>query len=572
MVLWPVGFYDVWRRIVLAQAWFAFLFHQNFYQPLTSLFFMALSLVIDNVLVAFALILVLGLFLPEVAQKWRISTVPFYIIAGMLIGPYGFGVLQSHPALSFVGELGLYFLIFIAGLEVYRTTGAKWGEPARMSVFFALVCFFAGFVFGQLMGFGVLSSLLVGTILVSSSVGEIIPIVNASRSLKEKASHLIIPAVVILDTLSLVGISLLTQYQSSPISLLVMASSIVLFFLVGVVLIPRAARWYFSRGDKKKADEGDLKFIIAALFVVVAVSEIIHLHGILAAFLAGLLIGRSVPHRKEFHRLEGIGYALLIPVFFVVLGMETNIRVLWTGGAAAAVAVGLLFTLFTSKLAAGVMFGAAGGFRGSSRERIKKGALTGVIFWPQLSATIAATVVGREFGLVDESLFVAVIIMAIVSATLTPFLIPHLWKEKITPLGLKNHIVLIGAGAMGSMVLEYLLDGDKDFVVVETDMERVRWLREEWIPYIFGPGEDAQVLHNANVDNAGLVVVCIGDDKKSERIVRLVKRINPRCRVIVRVHDASYVKLLAVAESVIRPESLMGDEMNRQIERLHTGL
>ncbi|MCK4717917.1 MAG: cation:proton antiporter [Thermoplasmata archaeon] len=526
---------------------------------------MALPFAVNSALATFAIILVLGLFLPEIAQRWKISTVPFYIIAGMLAGPFGLGLLQEHEALSFIGELGLYFLVFIAGLEVYRSTGAKWKKPVKLAIIFSSVCFFAGFTLGQIAGYGLAPSLLIGTILVSSSVGEIIPIVNSSKKLKERAGHVLIPGVVILDTLSLLGIALLIQHDRPPASILLLAISMMAFLVLGVILIPQVARWYFAR-EEKKAKEGDLKFMIAAMLIIVALSEIIHLHGIVAAFFAGLLIGRSLPHRRELHRIEGIGHALLIPVFFVVLGMETNIRVLWTAHSAIFLALGLLATLFISKLTAGAIYGVSGGYR---KERVRKGLVTGVIFWPQLSATIAATVVGKEAGLVDEPLFVAVIFMAIVSATITPFIVPLLWKEKLSPLGLREHVVLIGAGAMGSVVLEYLLSSERNFVVIEEDMEKIKGLREEWIPYVFGDGGDQGSLRKANVAEAGLVVLCIGDDKKSEKIVRKIKHLNPECRVIVRVHDPKYVRLLALVEAVIRPESLVGDEINRQIERLH---
>jgi len=260
---------------------------------------------VDNVLLGFALILVLGLFLPEIAARWKVASVPFYIIAGIIIGPFGLGFVETHEALTFLGRMGLYFLVFIAGLEVYRSTVTKWSEPIKLVVVFAIISFTAGYSFGRFMGFSQPSAILIGLILISSSVGEIIPIINASRVLKERTGHVIIPGVVILDAMSLMGLAFLTQYESTFWEFMLFAVLLGMFFGVGIIVIPRAGRWFLT-WEAKRAKEGDLKFLVAMLFVIVAVSEFINLHGIVAAFFAGILLGKTLPDRKEINRIEGI--------------------------------------------------------------------------------------------------------------------------------------------------------------------------------------------------------------------------------------------------------------------------
>ncbi|MDG6219963.1 MAG: cation:proton antiporter [Candidatus Thermoplasmatota archaeon] len=535
--------------------------------------------VTDNVLLSFAFILVLGLFLPELSARWKVATVPFYIIAGIIIGPIGLGFVQPHESLKFIGDMGLYFLVFIAGLEVYRSSVTKWREPIKLVIIFGVLAFAAGYIFGILMGVGdptqpgahpnvIYAPILIGIILISSSVGEIIPIINASRVLKERAGHVIIPGVVILDAFSLVGIAFLAHQADSAngaTDFFIFVLLISIFFSVAIIAIPRIGRWFLN-WEKKRAKEGDLKFMMAVLFVVVAISELIHLHGIVAAFFVGILLGKTLPNKKEFHRIEGIGHSLLIPVFFIVIGLNTDITVLWRDNSNLLLPIGLIVTLMSAKLLSGIIYGR---FSENRSDGIKKHLATGVIFFPQLDATIAATVIGQQVGIVNDELFVSVIIMALITATATPFFIPLLWRDKDAPLGAKNHVVLIGLGTMGEEALNNLLDGERDFVVVESNMDKIKRLKEEWVPYVYGSGTDYKILRRAGMESAGLVIISPSNDKDVETMVGHIKKMNQSCRIIARIDTNEGEKAMrGQVDSIIRPAEIFGSVLKGEMDRL----
>ncbi|GEM_PF-930958 len=530
---------------------------------------MIIPLGVDEVLLAFTVILILGLFIPEIEHRWNLPLVPLYIMAGIIIGPYGLDIIDSAPALSFLGELGLFFLVFIAGLEFSKAGRVKWHHVPVLVVTFGTICFVSGLVYiwffspmlpGGGVSYPIKTALLIGVILVSSSVGEIIPMVKAKSSLVDRMGHVIIPGVVILDGASLVGIAFLTRDTSSPLEMTVFVILVAVFFISTSIIVPRVARWYFSRQVATNR-ETDLKFLIVILFVVVAVSELIKLHGIAASFFAGILISESLPHNREIHRLEGIGNTLLIPTFFIVLGIETNIHLIWRTLPYFSLALGLLATLVVSKTVSGVVYAKLAG------KSAREGLFTGLLFWPQLSATLAATQVGREYGLVDEPLFVSVIFMSLTTALITPFIVRILWKEKKIDLGARDHIVLIGAGSIGSFIKDELMERDLKFVVVEKDLEKIREMRRDWVPCIFGDATRETVLRNAGVDSASLVVICIGDDRQTEIIARKVREMNPDCHIIARVHADIFARRMErEGFRIIRPEKVVSESILEEIE------
>ncbi|MCD6461305.1 MAG: cation:proton antiporter [Thermoplasmata archaeon] len=532
---------------------------------------MVIPLDVDEVLLAFTVILVLGLFIPEMEHRWNLPLVPLYIMAGIIIGPYGLDFIDSAPALSFLGELGLFFLVFMAGLDVSKAGKVKWHHVSILSLIFGALCFIAGFSYiwffsgplsGGMVDYPATSALLVGVILMSSSVGEIIPMVKAKSSLVDRMGPVIIPGVVVLDGASLVGIAFLTKDPSSPMSMVVFIILVAVFFISTAIIVPRVARWYFSK-QTTLSRESDLKFLISVLFVVVAVSELIKLHGIAASFFAGVLISESLPNKREITRLEGIGHTLLIPTFFIVLGIETNIRLIWEALPYFALALGLLATLIISKTVSGVVYAIV------TRKSIREGLFTGLLFWPQLSATLAATQVGKEYGIVDEPLFVSVIFRAITTALITPFIVRLIWKEKRIDLGAEDHIILIGAGSIGSFIKEALMEQDVQFVVVESDLDKIRTLRKDWVPCIFGDASKKNILKNAGVDEAAMVVICIGDDKQTEIIAHTVRKLNPRCPIIARVHTDLYAaRMEKKGFLIIRPEKVVSDTILQEISDL----
>ena len=160
----------------------------------------------------FFVIIAAGVVFSALFNKFHLPWVLALIVSGMIIGPYGLEVVTINPTLLFMGEIGLVFLMFMAGLEV-RLTGLQSlrVEVARFAALNGLVPALGGIVLGLGLGYGWLGALLLGIIFMSSSVAVIVPSLEAGGLLKSTLGKIIVAATVIIDIVSLLLLAIVLQ-------------------------------------------------------------------------------------------------------------------------------------------------------------------------------------------------------------------------------------------------------------------------------------------------------------------------------------------------------------------------
>lgn len=509
----------------------------------------------DVPILVFAVILTISLIVPELLKEMKMIIVPFYIVGGMVIGPDGYG-LETNEALVFLGDIGILFLVFIAGLEIKEYGKIDWKKPLHLSIVSAVTCFIFGAAVTHLWGYDTTTSLLIGTILMSSSVGTIIPMVTSSTHLRERFSDFLIPSIVIMDASSLFMLSILLQWNpDAPQEFLLFLGAALFLMLTIIKIIPRLSARFFSR-ETSKPRESDLKFILLMLIVSVAIGEIIHLHGIIIAFLVGAVLGHHIPNEKTHEKLHGFGYGFFIPIFFVVLGMSMDISFLFRGTNGIALILAMTFTLIFSKVIGAVLFSKAKGMDTG------EGVVLGVTLWPQLSATLAAAAVGFEAEIIDNELLTAVVFMSIISATLTPFVVHRLVRDKSVVHTLRDHILIIGYGRTSAR-LTYLLAKDGiDFIVIDNKLSRVKYLKSQGIEAILGDADELSTLRKANLEEIQIAVITIPDDHEVYLCAKHIKEANDACYVVARVHDLdTYMKMKKdhLVDFAVWPEKLSSE-------------
>ena len=515
---------------------------------------------VDPSFIIFAIILLISLVIPEILKEAKMIVVPFYIIAGIILGPHGLGF-ETHAALVFIGDIGILFLVFIAGMEIEEYGKIEWKTSSHLSIISAGTCFLFGFMLGRLWDFPLKTSLLLGAILMSSSVGEIIPMITSSAHLREKFSDFLVPAVIIMDASSLFVLALLLQWDASSFEFILFLTGTILLILLIVYVLPRLSKWFFTRHISKPR-ETDLKFIIVVLVVSVAIGELINLHGILIAFLVGTMLGRNIPDEKTHQKLHGFGYGFFIPIFFVVLGMKMDVSVLYNGTTGIYLIGAIVITLMVSKVLGALIFSYF------KKIPLRDGTVLGVTIWPQLSATLAAAAVGFEKGIFDSELLTAIVFMSIISALGTPFVVHRLVHAKGKKHEMMNHILVVGYGRTSAR-LAYLLDMDeKDFIVIDRKLSRVNFLKHQGIEAILGEGDDYNVLKKANIGHARIAVITIPNDHEVYLCAKHIKEANPDCHIIARVHDwEAYEKLRAgnLMDFAVWPEKLSSEIIIKHI-------
>ena len=286
----------------------------------------------DPTLIFFVVMLII-LFAPIIMGKLRIPHIIGMVLAGVIIGKYGLNVLVRDSSFELFGKVGLYYIMFLAALEM-DMEGLKKNKSRILT--FGLLTFSLPFILTYLMGFYLLhylpkASLLLGCIMASNTLIAY-PIV-ARYGLQQKPSV----------TLS-VGSSMLSLLMALVVLAGLVASfnqhDGILFWVLFtlkfgaycagmILLIPRLTRWFLRRYSDAVMQ---FIFVMAMLFMSAAFSQLVGIEGVFGAFFAGLILNRYIPRVSPLmNRIEFIGNALFIPYFLIGVGMLINIGLLFQG-------------------------------------------------------------------------------------------------------------------------------------------------------------------------------------------------------------------------------------------------
>ena len=286
----------------------------------------------DPTLIFFVVLLMI-LLSPIIMGRLRIPHIIGMVLAGVLVGKYGLNILGRDASFELFGRVGLFYIMFLAGLEM-DMEGLK--KNRNRVVVFGMLTFLIPFAMTYFMGVSLLgylplASLLLAAIMASNTLIAY-PIVGRYGLTRHTSS-----------TLS-VGSSMMALFMA----LIVMASIVnsfhgnggivfwLLFILkfvaycVGLIMvIPRVTRWFLRRYSDAVMQ---FIFILAIVFLSAALSDAVGLEGIFGAFMSGLILNRFVPKVSPLmNRIEFTGNALFIPYFLIGVGMLINVRLLFAG-------------------------------------------------------------------------------------------------------------------------------------------------------------------------------------------------------------------------------------------------
>lgn len=365
----------------------------------------------------FFLILIVGILFSAAFRRFHLPWVLALIVAGIAVGPYTFDLLEVTPTIAFIGEIGLIFLMFMAGLETRLSSFREFGKGiAILAVLNTLVPFGIGYGTGVFFGFGSLGSLLLGTIFMSSSVAVIIPTLEASGRIETKLGRTIISSAVLADIASLVLLSVLLQSTTPVTSLPLPSFYLILVVIIGGLLyiLPKIRNLIPHPRDENDLFESEVRIVFAMLLGVVVIFELLGLHPIIAGFFTGLVLSDSIRSQITMEKLRTLSYGIFIPVFFVIVGMKTDITV-FARGTTEVILVGVIL--------AGSMLGKFGsGWLGARIIGFRKtNALTvGFATMPHLSTALAVVFTAVGLGLLQPELIAAMVILSIVTTIIAP--------------------------------------------------------------------------------------------------------------------------------------------------------
>ena len=361
------------------------------------------------------------------------------VMAGLVLGPTvlnflhweAFTVNHMEETFTFLAELGALLLLFIAGLELHISDLRKSGPAAIFAGFLGfLVPLGLGFLAAILMNFDPQQSLFIGLLLAPTSVSISAQTLIELKVLRSRVGASLLGAAVIDDTLVVLGISIFLAVlggtgaeeisAGGSIVLLVgrMAIYLVAAIFVGWKILPRMAKWV----EDLPISEGVTAFAFTIMVFYSWSAEYFGgLASIIGAFLAGLFFARTQLKAKIRQGFSIIAYSVFIPIFFVDVGLEANLRTL-DGQALIFLAV-LLFTAIISKvIGAGV-----GGLLGklSAKESLQ----LGVSMVPRGEVVLIVATVGITEGFINQTELSVAIALVVLTTLLTPPILRILFRN-----------------------------------------------------------------------------------------------------------------------------------------------
>lgn len=289
---------------------------------------------ITNPVTIFLAVMGIILIVPLLLQRLKIPYVIGLILAGVAVGPFGLNALDRDMSFEVFGQVGLLYLMFLAGLEIDMYHMKK---NIRRGLVFGAFTFFIPLVIGiaagtLILGLGVAASLLLASMFAAHTLLAY-PIVSRFGLTRTPAVVIAIAGTIVtvlgaLIVLAGVG-GFVREGTFSPVQIMWLLGTIALFCILSVYIYPRLTRWFFKRHSDTISQ---FIYVLAMVFLAASVARWIGIESVFGAFFAGLILNRYIPGRSPLMgRLEFVGNAIFIPYFLIGVGMLINLHVLTRG-------------------------------------------------------------------------------------------------------------------------------------------------------------------------------------------------------------------------------------------------
>ncbi len=370
-----------------------------------------------ELLLPLALILIGARLVGRLSQRLGMPAVLGELLAGLILGPSLLGWVHTGEVLNAVAGIGVLLLMFIAGLETDVSALQQVGKPSSYAAIAGVILpFIGGVAVGMAFGLDTATSLFMGTALTATSVSVSVQTLRELGRLQSKEGLIILGAAIIDDVLGILVLSVVLAMAGQGGNPLLAVAKLVLFFpialIVGQVVVAPLVRWI----HKHHAREAGFALILALVLIYAWAAEALGgLAAITGAYIAGVLVAR-LPEAREWvvGGASTMGYGLFVPVFFVTVGLATDVRNVM-------LAPGLTAVIVLVAVASKAIGSALGARRGGCSWRESRAVGAGMIARGEVALVMAT--LGLSTGLLNETTFTVVVLMTVVTTLLTPLLL-----------------------------------------------------------------------------------------------------------------------------------------------------
>jgi CPA2 family monovalent cation:H+ antiporter-2 len=529
---------------------------------------------------AMVFLLAAGIVVP-LFQHARMGSVVGFLIAGIIVGPFGLGQFtDAVPLLDYVtikdtesvatlAELGVIFLLFTLGLEISleRLWGMRrmvFGIGGSQVLVSALIIGAIAYAFGNSTDIAIVVGLafaLSSTAIVMQTLYETHRV--ATRLGRLSLSVLLMQDLMVVPILFVVGI-LAADAQGNAWIALAEALGFAAIAVVGILVLGRyAVRPLFQLTASAKSRD---LFMAVTLFAVGGIALLTSAAGLslaLGAFLAGLLLSESEFRHQIEVDIEPFK-GLLLGLFFMSVGMGIDLAAVLENLGLLLMSVVGLFALKAAIIAIVLM-----AFKVRRRDTIEAALLLGQ------AGEFVFVIVGlaRAEGLVPAETAQFFFLIASLTMIATPFVARGAERiaqrlgdaeaasgaSAVLPDDLQDHVIIGGFGRVGRLVADVLEAENVPYIGLDRDASAVSEARKLGHNLYFGDASRAEFLHKAGGENARAFIITLDEPKAAEHMVKMVRELAPDAMIYARAKDATHARRLSeLGVTGVVPEAVEG--------------
>ncbi|WP_449622503.1 monovalent cation:proton antiporter family protein [Robertmurraya sp. Marseille-Q9965] len=492
------------------------------------------------------IVIIIAFLTPILLHRFKLNFIPVVvaeILMGLIIGKSGFDLVHEDMWLETLSTLGFIFLMFLSGLEIDFSAFTSNKKKEKLSngkdepngFFVASVVFVGIFIVSYGLSYlfviaGFIDNAFLMTLIISTiSLGVVVPTLKEAHLMKTNIGQIILLVAVIADLVTMillaVFVSIYDGGQGNTWLLLILFGAGLILYFVGRRFKGNKLIQNMSTGTIQIGTRAVFTLII----LLVGISETVGAENILGAFLAGVLVSLLAPDQELVHKLDSFGYGFLIPIFFVMVGVDLDIWQLFGDPKMLMLIPLLLIALLVSKLIPIAVL--------KTWYDTKTVVASGFLLTSTLSLVIAAATIGERMGVLSTEMSGTLILVAVITCVITPIVFKNLLpRERVESKQLK--VAFIGANQLTLPISRELKSS-----LYETTLYHTRQSKEEGAQIADSLFEIQEIeqfsieaLESTDVFSSDVVVVTTGDDEINATLAIAIKEKGVD-RVIVRIES-----------------------------------
>lgn len=495
-------------------------------------------------------------------KKLNIPSIVGFLIAGVIIGPYGFGFIREIENIQVMAEVGVILLLFSIGLEISFSKLMRMKNlllnAGGLQVF--LTIFISALIF-WLFNIPLNEAVYLGMLVSLSSTAIVLKLLTDRNELQAPHGKLAL-GILIFQDLAIVPMFLLLPILGAKddftgggifLQLLFAFGAVGVIIILAKFLMPKII-YHLAKLRIREA------FTVGILLLLLGTAYLTHAIGLsfaLGAFIAGLIISESdfshqivaeiIPLKDAFNSIFFVSIGLLLDISFVIefpallIGITLGIIVLKSA------IIIILLKVLKHPLRIAVMVGLGL-------------AQVGEFSFILAQAGIGYDLLSREFynAVLASSIFTMIITPFLFQ--LTPLIANRFGKlESIVPAEdkkrMKHHVIIVGFGLNGKNLARVLRETGIQYLVIELNPDTVKEEKAKGEKIIYGDITKEEILHHVNIKDANIIVFAISDPSSARVGLRLAKQLNPDVYSIVRTRYTSEIQeLMLIGANEVIPE------------------